>query len=303
MELQVCNTESLGKNFISSRNTHLFLFIIFSERMPEVRKLLITALDCLLILIPLVPIALIEAFHLPIPFKRGFFCNDQSIQYPYKKETYPTHSLVVIIFVVPAIIALIVEVKRLKSANFKAILRHVSVFTFGLLTSFVLVEFLKFTAGIHRPNFLDYCKPILPDNSDCNDAKNHNKYIENYACTNEEAYIESRVSFPSLHASISFYIMTYMAMYIHCRVTWNESLLFKYAVEFICILYATSISISRVSDYMHSSFDVIFGAFIGVVFAVWMVFCGTDFFKTERVYNNDLVQEPEYKEREEVEFN
>lgn len=271
--------------------------------MPETRKLLTIALDCLLILIPLVPIILIEAFRIPNPFKRGFFCNDQSIQYPYKKETYPTHSLAIIIFVIPIIIALIVEVKRLKTANSKAILKQVSVFLFGLVTSFALVEFLKFTAGVHRPNFLDYCKPILPDKSNCNDEKNYGRYIDDYTCANEDAYIESRVSFPSAHASISFYTMTYMALYIHARVTWRESLLFKYAVEFTCILYATSVSISRVSDYMHSCFDVIFGAFIGIGFAVWMVFCGTEFFKRERVYDSNLPQEPEYKRRDEVEFN
>ncbi|KAL5284504.1 PPAP2A.2 family protein [Megaselia abdita] len=271
--------------------------------MPETRKLLTIGLDCLFILIPLLPIVLIEAFRLPIPVKRGFFCNDQSIQYPYKKETYPTHSLVIIMFVVPLVIVLIVEVKRLKSANLKAILKNAAVFSFGLLTSFALVEFLKFTAGIHRPNFLDYCKPVLPDTSDCKDERNHGKYIEDYTCANEAAYIESRVSFPSAHASISFYIMTYMALYIHSRVTWSESILFKYAIEFSCILYATSISISRVYDYMHSSFDVIFGALIGVLFALWMVFCATSFFKKERIYDNDLAQEQEYKRREEVEFN
>lgn len=271
--------------------------------MPGTRKLLTITLDCLLILIPLVPILLIEVFHVPFPFKRGFFCNDQSIQYPYKPETYPTHSLAIVILVIPVIIVLLVEVKHLKSPNFKAIVKHTRVFLFGLLTSFTLVEFLKFAAGIHRPNFLDYCKPVLPDKSDCNDAKNYGKFIDDYTCAHDGAYIESRVSFPSAHASISFYTMTYMAIYIHSRVTWTESILFKYAAEFACILYATSISISRVSDYMHSCLDVLFGAFVGVVFAVWMAYCGMNFFKEERVYDTDLPQEQEYKTREEVEFN
>lgn len=268
--------------------------------MAEALKVLIKALDCLLILIPLVPIILIEALHLPIPFNRGFFCNDQSIRYPYKTETYPNHSLVIVIFVVPVIIVLIVEVKQLKAANFKAVRKHLRVFLFGLLTSFAFVEFLKFAAGIHRPNFLDYCKPVLPDKSDCNDLKNHGKFIEEYTCANEEAYIESRVSFPSAHASISFYIMAYMAMYIHSRVTWTGSDLFKYAAEFVCILYATSISISRVSDYMHSSYDVLFGAFVGVSFAVWMVSCETDFLKNKQVYDLPVDQEQEYKRTDEV---
>lgn len=273
--------------------------------MAEARKILTKALDCLLILIPLVPIILIEALHLVIPFNRGFFCNDQSIQYPFKTETYPTHSLGITIFVVPIIIVLVVEVKHLKTSNLKAVRKHISVFLFGLLTSFAMVEFLKFAAGIHRPNFLDYCKPVLPDKSDCNDVKNHGKYIEKYTCVNEGAYIESRVSFPSAHASISFYIMAYMAMYIHSRVTWTGSTLFKYAAEFVCILYATSISISRVSDYMHSSYDVLFGAFIGVSFAVWMVSCETDFLKMRRDYNQTLAHddhEQVYKRPDEVEF-
>lgn len=270
--------------------------------MAKTRKLLTIALDCLLIVILIVPIIAIEVFHLLEPIKRGFYCNDQSIQYPYKNETYPAHSLAIIITIIPIGIVLIGEARKLKSADLKKVSKHISVFLFGLLTSFVLVEFLKFTTGIHRPNFVDYCKPVLPDESDCNDVKNYGKYIEQYTCANEAAYIESRVSFPSAHASISFYVMTYMVLYIHCRVTWNESVLFKYAAEFICILYAISVSVSRFSDNMHSSYDVLFGAFIGVTFAVWMMFCGTDLYRTRRACSADISQEQEYKQRDEMEF-
>lgn len=269
--------------------------------MTETRRLLTIGLDSLIILIPVVPIILIEAFRIPIPFKRGFFCNDLSLQYPYKKETYPTHSLVIIGFIVPAIISIVLEFKNLKTAKKKQILRNIAIFLFGLLTSFALVEFLKFSAGVHRPNFIDYCKPEMPDKSNCNDEKNVGKYIDEYKCGNEEAYIESRVSFPSAHSSISFYSMTYMALYIHSRVSWSGSFLLKYALEFLCILYATSVSISRVSDYMHSAFDVIFGAIIGVLFALWMVFCVTDIFKRKRL--SECIQESQrVKNQDELEF-
>lgn len=273
--------------------------------MPENRSFLKNSLDCLLIIIPLIPILLIEAFRLPIPFKRGFFCNDQSLQYPYKKETYPTHSLIIIGFVVPVIISIVLEYKHLKSIKSKQIFKHISVFLFGLLSSFALVELLKFTAGVHRPNFIDYCKPVMSDKSTCKDAKNLGLFIEEYTCENEGAYIESRVSFPSAHSSISFYSMTYMALYIHSRVSWSGSILLKYSLEFICILYATSVSISRVSDYMHSGFDVIFGGFIGVIFALWMVFCATDLFCQKKADSDTIEMEnQQYKERrEDIEFN
>jgi phosphatidate phosphatase len=37
------------------------------------------------------------------PFKRGFFCNDETIQYPYKDDTV-SDSLVAIIFVIVPIV-------------------------------------------------------------------------------------------------------------------------------------------------------------------------------------------------------
>ena len=38
------------------------------------------------------------------PFRRGFFCNDDSIKYPYKtKETFPTWAVLLVSVILPVV--------------------------------------------------------------------------------------------------------------------------------------------------------------------------------------------------------
>lgn len=71
-----------------------------------------------------------------------------------------------------------------------------------------LEEGIKPVVGRLRPNFMDVCKPLLLDGTNCSDPKNFNQYIQDYTCSNENAtpsdlrYI--RLSFLSGHTSFSF---------------------------------------------------------------------------------------------------
>lgn len=209
------------------------------------------------------------------PYKRGFFCEDADLKYPLKDNTYPGWTLVVIA-VAPLVIMLFTE-----SIIFKCSLKKTGVETsklfgvyiFGFLLHLLLVEYIKFSVGRLRPHFFDVCQPILPDGTDCSSPGNHGVYITNFSCSNPDVIQiilrQFPLSFPSGHSSISFYAMTYMALYIHGR--WKLSKMFTFASSFLCFLFAASVAMSRVTDYWHFWTDVCAGSLIGFVAAVLVV--------------------------------
>lgn len=230
-------------------------------------------IDCFLVAALALAILYIET-HVP-PFRRGFYCEDVELKYPLRANTYPAWSLAVII-VVPLVVMLFTEATILKCSPKKtatAIYKHFGVYIFGFLMHFLLVDYIKYSAGRLRPNFFEMCQPVLMDGSDCWNTANYGNYIMNYTCTNPNAtqrvLKEFRLSFPSGHSSISFYAMTYLVLYIHGQ--WRISKTVKFAVEFLCILFAVSVAVSRVSDYWHFWSDVFTGSFIGIISAVAVV--------------------------------
>lgn len=203
------------------------------------------------------------------PYKRGFFCEDVNLKYPLKGNTYPTWTLRVII-AAPLVLMLFTEsiISRCSKTGVE-IYKNFGVYIFGFLVHLILVEFIKYSAGRLRPYFFAICQPVLSDGTDCSSPKNHGIYITNYTCSNPEITTrflkEFRLSFPSAHSSVTFYAMTYMALYIQSR--WKLWKMLKFALEFLCILFAVSVAVSRVSDYWHFWSDVFAGSFIGIVTA------------------------------------
>ena len=78
---------------------------------------------------------------------------------------------------------------------------------------------------------------------------------------------ESRLSFPSGHAMLSFYGLTFLSLFI--GKFWRHELLGGWIHFFQAILISSAlyISLTRVTDNKHHPTDVLVGAVLGIVLA------------------------------------
>ena len=136
----------------------------------------------------------------------------------------------------------------------------------------------------------------------CNDTNGFMIYVEDYHCLSEVSTKEVREaakSFFSGHSSFSFYCATFLIVFLHGRLSakiqatkdGNEELFstgrgtgeqanrclricfrgFRVTrpfVQFGIFILAFYISLTRVSDYKHHPGDVMFGSFVGFLFAL-----------------------------------
>lgn len=141
------------------------------------------------------------------------------------------------------------------------IYKYVGLLLFGAVLTLVITDVGKHVIGRMRPHFMSVCQPIMPDGTNCSDAINKFRYIEDYTCSNAESS-EYRVkdaskSFPSGHSSLAMYSMLFAALYIHQRLTWDGPKTLKPALEFTLIAMAWYTALSRVSDYKHHCESII----------------------------------------------
>lgn len=244
--------------------------------------------DIFLVLVAFVPTIYLEVYGTPA--KGDFSCSDVSIQHTFNGETYPCWTLLVIAFPVPIVFILLTETIT-KGSRY----RTLTTYLFGLFTSVSLMEVLKFTVGRPRPVFMEWCDPRFEDQTDCGNSTNQDLFKTDYWCENTKhasrafRTVQSTLSFPSGHASISVYALTYLALYLHFRMSSQTSLLFRHFLQVVCVTLAASISVSRVTDHMHFWSDVVVGILIGVSFAVWIVFCVSDVAKARQGNLNEEV--------------
>lgn len=92
---------------------------------------------------------------------------------------------------------------------------HIIVWLFGAISSELLTDISKFTAGRLRPHFIDVCKPKIRMGQSnpgvdlevyCQDSAHRLEYITDYYCDgNPKALRDTRLSFMSGHSSYSAY--------------------------------------------------------------------------------------------------
>lgn len=167
---------------------------------------------CVIVALPIVYLRFIG-----VPYKRGFFCKDESITLPHKPETISDRYLALICIVIPALVIAFTEAvhyasrktrcpkepqsscTRLRSNAFindsAAVL---IVFVFGLTATLLLTDISKFSLGVLRPHFLSVCHPNW-SKINCSEG-----YITGDFCEGDPDLIKkARLSFPSGHASMS----------------------------------------------------------------------------------------------------
>lgn len=166
---------------------------------------------------------------------RGFYCDDLTIRYPHKESTVP--SIVCYFFgsSINILLVLIVEYKNLISSKavqdeFPTILYAKNVYCrllvwlFGAISSELITDISKVTAGRLRPHFIDVCRPIVQvDRVDlslddfCRLESNRLQYITNYYCSGVPSRLrDTRLSFMSGHSSYSSYSAAFAVVSRNC---------------------------------------------------------------------------------------
>ncbi|XP_045160337.2 phospholipid phosphatase 3-like isoform X2 [Mercenaria mercenaria] len=207
------------------------------------------------------------------PYERGFYCNDVTLSFPYRPDTLSTSSLLVAGVVISVLVILLTEVLNgidtkcpqtfLTTEVVVRWIKSYAIFLAGFILEEVVVKVVKNRMGILRPNFFDVCKPNF-NTSVCPG------YITNYTCTNDD-YKEirnSRLSFPSGHASLSMYIAIYFCMYIEDRLQINFSRILKLFLQAALIFIAILCGVDRIIDNKHHPSDVYSGFLLGAVIAI-----------------------------------
>ncbi|XP_033891093.3 phospholipid phosphatase 1 isoform X2 [Acipenser ruthenus] len=241
-------------------------------------------LDIVCVVLAGLPFAILTPRH--NPFKRGFFCSDESIKYPLKEDTISYELLGGIMIPFTLIVMIIgeclsVHYKRLQSNssvrnNYVACLyKAIGTFLFGAAMSQSLTDIGKYSIGRLRPHFLDVCKLNWTE-INCQAG-----YIENFTCTGKTWIVnEARLSFYSGHSSFSMYCMVFLALYVQARLVEDWARLLRPTIQFFLVAASIYVGLSRVSDYKHHWSDVLTGLIQGAIVATLIVVFVSDFFKT-----------------------
>jgi len=127
------------------------------------------------------------------------------------------------------------------------------VFLFGLGCNWFITDMTKLYVGYLRPNFYDMCG-FNPDSLQCESES-------------ANGLLNSRMSFPSGHSSISFASMTIISLYFLGKVGLHRSPSLKAKLlsmlAALPFLYSIFIAASRIHDSFHHPADVIAGGLIG----------------------------------------
>jgi len=227
--------------------------------------------------------------------QRGFFCDDISIQYPFRPDTIPMWLLAIYGGIGPILIFFCVELwvvspfhcgrgsggKRLRQRQvdyLKTIIHTVFLFVLGIAVCFLITEVGKRTIGRLRPYYITICNPIWTNINCTKSVMTANgpiaipQYIMNHNCNStasDVALQEAKLSFPSGHSSYSTYAFTFLFVYFEARLVCPNIRFLKPFLQCLCVAIAFFTCLSRVTDFKHHATDVIGGALIGFCIAIF----------------------------------
>ncbi|KAL0966266.1 hypothetical protein UPYG_G00293160 [Umbra pygmaea] len=261
------------------------------------RRKLLVGVDLFCLFLAGLPFLVIESSAV-LPYRRGFYCNDESIKYPVKHGETISDAVLSAAGILITILSIIIgESYRIHFLNegsksfvrnpyISALYKQVGVFIFGCAISLSFTDIAKVSVGRMRPHFLDVCKP---DWSAINCSLG---YITDYQCNGPESKVqEARKSFFSGHASFSMYTMLYLVFYLQSRFTWRGARLLRPLTQFTLIMMSFYTGLSRVSDHKHHPTDVLAGFTQGALVAYCIVYFVSDLFKPKG-RNSDLPATP-----------
>ncbi|XP_043941444.1 phospholipid phosphatase 3 [Protopterus annectens] len=253
------------------------------------KKVLLICLDFVCLIVAALPFMIIEGGAIQ-PYEQGFYCNDESINYPYKNGDTISDAVLSAVGILIAILAITLgECYRIhylkerpksfiQNSYVAALYRQAGCFIFGCAISQSFTDIAKVSIGRLRPHFLNVCKPKF-SNESCSHG-----YVTNYTCTGPVHKVqEARKSFFSGHASFSMYAMLYLVFYLQARFTWKGARLLRPLLQFTLIMLAFYTGLSRVSDHKHHPTDVLAGFAQGALVAYCIAFYVSDLFRPKVV--------------------
>jgi phosphatidate phosphatase len=258
------------------------------------------ACDLAAVVIFIVPLIVID--QVVVPYRRGFYCDDETIRYPHKPQSVGGGGLIVAGLVIPICLIIIAEVFRVlvwekdephqtyKLADcdwnvHRLIVRlyiFVGYFFVGVCFNQLLVGIAKNTIGRKRPHFIDVCRPDVGYEY----CPGIHEYILDYKCLgpNLKLIHESKLSFYSGHASLCFYAAWYLALYLQARI--YRPLVSQLILPIIQILLfggAGYVALTRISDYEHHWSDVLAGAVMGSIIGIANAVIFADVFERREI--------------------
>ncbi|KAH8261142.1 hypothetical protein KR044_003933 [Drosophila immigrans] len=215
---------------------------------------------------------------------RGFFCDDETLMYPYRENTVSPSLLHWISFHLPLAALVILESYRCwrrVAGGVSTWLQYWPVyntlrwFLFGHAAESLIKDMAKQLIGRLRPHFFAVCRPKLADGGFCTDEAHRQGgvYHTDYTCESTDATPQMlrdvHVSFPSGHSSMVFYGLVFMALHLQ-TLRLPLSTMLRPLCQLMCVGLATFVGLSRVMDYKHHWSDVVAGSLLGasVAFAV-----------------------------------
>ncbi|CAF1177573.1 unnamed protein product [Adineta ricciae] len=148
------------------------------------------------------------------------------------------------------------------------ILKYTSVFIFGALATTVLTDILKIMSGRLRPYFLTLCNL---DQKSCNGMGLNDAEVVCLSKNLTGLSREARLSFPSLHASLSMYSAMFLAIYLHRGIRIERVRIVKpFLVLSIITLSVVAGGVRLASNKNHWE-DVAFGFGLGAIMAFYLM--------------------------------
>ncbi|XP_021700322.1 uncharacterized protein T28D9.3 isoform X2 [Aedes aegypti] len=251
-------------------------------------------------------IALSEFGFFPQFVKRGYYCDDRSIQRSFTGDTVATTAIMLSGFV-PLFLIWLTEIifysssssficssssgkKTRCSSSWSQSWYWFKKYGKGLILKLLIVDIIKTFAGEHRPHFIETCLPDIV----CEGSE----YVSTYTCTNTEyrPYFirDASKSFPSGHSSMSVYGSLFMIWYLQKRTPKIASVIALPLCQVVVATWGIFCPLSRIIDNRHHWWDVLAGAFIGVVAAVLTCYFSCHNFDKLRLRGKD----PIYKDHD-----
>ncbi|GMR37496.1 hypothetical protein PMAYCL1PPCAC_07691, partial [Pristionchus mayeri] len=219
--------------------------------------------------------------------KSSFACDDYSIRNPFvKTQTISAVAVILITLITPLLIILITEIIidrissrylrfKFRSFNVPALLVHIiafeGYFQLGYVMQVVVNQVTKYAVGRLRPHFLTVCVPA-PYNCTAGD-----RFVYDYTCTGDTKDVdEGRLSFYSGHSATAMYTATFTAIYLHARIGYIAPRIILSTVQTLLFTGGLFICYTRIQDYYHHPTDVLAGAIIGFLGAIYSCFAWAD---------------------------
>jgi membrane-associated phospholipid phosphatase len=142
--------------------------------------------------------------------------------------------------------------------------------SYALTTSTLFQIIIKLLIGGLRPHFLAACQPDL--SKGIVDGSFGIQMYNRKTCTGDEWEVNNALqSFPSGHAAAAFAGLLFLALYLNAKLKIfadYHSRVWKLLLFALPLELALLMALSKIIDYWHFWYDVLFGSLIGCLFAL-----------------------------------